>query len=169
MHIEGRVLRCLVSIQAEECCEIEAKKGYQHVDDLLNIITPVYARTLSRTATTAQRAAGRGIERSSGRPGELDRFVDSGGELLGVGASYSLDHRPRTEDHECGHCSYTILPGDSLLLVNVNLCESDSIRFGVFRREGLVSRSNGFAWPTPVRIEISHYDGRGTKRLAEFS
>ena len=45
------------------------------------------------------------------------------------------------------------LPGDSLLLVNVNLCESDPIRFGVFRREGLVSRSNGFAWATPVRID----------------
>jgi hypothetical protein len=48
---------------------------------------------------------------------------------------------------------HPILPGDGLLLVNVHLRESDSVWLGVFRREGFVSRSNGFARPTPVRVD----------------
>ena len=47
----------------------------------------------------------------------------------------------------------TILPGDILVLVHVNLREGDLIWLGVFLGECLVDRSNGLAWPTPVRID----------------
>ena len=48
---------------------------------------------------------------------------------------------------------HTILPGDILVLVNVDLREGDLIWLGVFLGEGLVDGGNGLARSTPVRID----------------
>lgn len=81
MDIEGRVLSRLVSVQAEESCEVQGEKCYQRVYVALHVVAPGYARTLGWAA--AERAAGTGVDSSSRRACELDGVFDGRGELRG--------------------------------------------------------------------------------------
>lgn len=101
MYIERRVLRSRIRIQAKQRGEVQPEERYDGIKELLRVEGPGYAGARGRAA--AEGVAGSRVEGRGSRAGELDSFLDGGGELVAVGALYGVDYGARAEDHERRH------------------------------------------------------------------